>query len=496
MSRNTWLAGRAVLAIALMVSFYLLALGVAAALLWLAYIDIVRARHPAFRLIAFCVVGAGSVLWAIVPRRDRFEAPGPAVTAQDQPDLFKLIHQVAHATSQAMPQDVYLLNDVNAFVTQRGGFMGVGGRRVMGLGLPLMQALTVDELKGVLAHEFGHYHAGDVALGPWIHKTRIAIGRTIAQLSENVLRYIFIGFGTLFFRVTRAVSRRQEFIADEIAAGIVGSHTMASGLRKLNGAAFAYHTYWYSELVPVMQAGFRPPVAAGFGRYTSRPEMTRLMDRVVQHEETEARTDPYDTHPSLRDRVAALERQPSLAPVDVRAAASLLRNLDECEHRLFRTIDADLSNLKPLDWPAVSHAVYVPMWQARMKKYGELLRGYTCPSPPTTENELRQIGGGIVPAAASDETRVSAAWRLIVAAYAVVLLPLGWTAETLPGDEAVLRRGTEEFRPFSEIAAVVHGRTTLDAWRERCKALGIDGPLSPAGSSGVQVVESRVTAEC
>src|SRR2546430_1534059 len=117
----------------------------------------------------------------------------------------------------------------------------LAGRRVMGLGLPLLQALTVDEVKGVLAHEFGHYHAGDVALGPWIHKTRVMMLRTTAQLSESVLRFIFIGFATLFLRITHAVSRRQEYIADEVAANVVGSHAMASGLRKLNGAAFASH---------------------------------------------------------------------------------------------------------------------------------------------------------------------------------------------------------------------------------------------------------------
>ncbi|PYR90810.1 MAG: hypothetical protein DMF84_19425 [Acidobacteria bacterium] len=488
MSRNIWLAGRAALAVVLMVSFYILALGVAAGLLWVAYFDIARARHPAFRLIAFCVAGAGSVLWAIVPRRDHFDPPGPRVTAEEQPELFALIQDVAKATSQAMPQDVYLLNDVNAFVAQRGGIMGMGGRRVMGLGLPLLQALTVDEVKGVLAHEFGHYHAGDVALGPWIHKTRVMMLRTIAQLSESVLRFIFIGFATLFLRITHAVSRRQEYIADEVAANVVGSHAMASGLRKLNGAAFAYHTYWYSELVPVMQAGFRPPVAAGFGRYTSRPEMSRLLATLVNNQEKEGKTDPYDTHPSLGDRVAALERQPSRPAVDSRPAAALLRSVDECERRLFGTLGADLANLTPLEWPRVTDAVYLPMWRARVKKYGALLRDYTCDNPPATEKALREIGGGIVAADASDETRVTAAWRLIVASYAMAMHPLGWVPETSPGEEAVLRRGVEEFRPFSELGSIVKGRTTIAAWRERCIALGIDG--IPFG--GDSLVERRV----
>jgi heat shock protein HtpX len=484
-----WLAGRALLAIVLMVSFYALALGVASGLLWLAYFDLTQARHPTFRIIAFCVVGAGSVLWAILPRRDRFEPPGPRMTAEEQPELFRLIHDVAKATSQAMPKDVYLLNDVNAFVAQRGGIMGVGGRRVMGLGLPLMQALTVDELKGVLAHEFGHYHAGDVALGPWIHKTRVTMLRTIAQLSESVLRFVFIGFATLFLRVTHAVSRRQEFVADEVAAGVVGSHAMASGLRKVNGAAFAYHTYWYSELVPVMQAGFRPPVSAGFRRYMTRPDMSRLLDTLVKNEEQEGRTDPYDTHPSLRDRVAALEQQPSRPPVDSRPAASLLRNVEDCEHRLFVTLGAELSKLEPLEWPGVSEAVYVPMWRARVKKYGALLRNYTCANPPVTEKALKEIGASIVAADAGDEARVNAAWRLIVAAYATALLPLGFTAETLPGEEAVLRRGGEEFRPFSELGSVVQGRTTLAAWRERCIALGID--TCPLGVEPALAISER-----
>ena len=42
-----------------------------------------------------------------------------------------------------------------------------------------------------------------------------AIGRTIEKLSDNVLQKIFVAYGNLFLRVTHAISRRQEFIADE-----------------------------------------------------------------------------------------------------------------------------------------------------------------------------------------------------------------------------------------------------------------------------------------
>jgi len=473
MSRNTWLARRAAMAIGLMVSFYVLALGVSFGLLWLAYLDVTRTRHPAWRLVAFCVLGAGSVLWAIVPRRDRFEAPGPRVTPEEQPELFAMIGDIARATSQAMPADVYLTNDVNAFVTQRDGFMGAGGRRVMGLGLPLMQALTVDEFKGVLTHEFGHYHAGDVALGPWIHKTQSAMGRTIVQLSENVLRYIFIGFGTLFLRVTYAVSRRQEFIADELAAQVAGPEAMASALRKVQVAAFAYQGYWYSEIVPVIQAGFRPPVIDGFRRYTSSPRVSALFDVVGREQEQPSdKPDPYDTHPSLADRLAALRTQPSRPATDARPATVLLRDVERCEGQLFAVLSADLADLKPVDWSRVGDAVYAPMWRARIKQHGTLLRDYTVAHPPATGQAIQTIAKGILPADGNDANE-NVAWQLIVAAFVLALGPAGWVAEALPGDEVVLRRGADELRPFSDVEALVAGRTSAAAWQERCAVLGI-----------------------
>lgn len=90
-----------------------------------------------------------------------------------------------------MPGEVYLVGDMNAWVAERGGLMGFGGRRVMGIGLPLLQLLSVSQFAGVLAHEFGHYYGGDTKLGPWIYKTRAAIGRTLAGLGDSMLAVAF-----------------------------------------------------------------------------------------------------------------------------------------------------------------------------------------------------------------------------------------------------------------------------------------------------------------
>src|SRR4029453_22156 len=162
-----------------MVSFYLLALLVVGVLLAIPVVLWNVAKGLLLQLGLFCLVGAFVILKAIVPRPDRFEPPGPLLTPDKQPDLFAETCDLALRNGQAEPAEVYLIADANAWVNQRGSFMGLGGRRVMGLGLPLLQTLTIPELRGVLAHEFGHFHGGDVAIGPWIHKTQAALVRTV-----------------------------------------------------------------------------------------------------------------------------------------------------------------------------------------------------------------------------------------------------------------------------------------------------------------------------
>ena len=61
------------------------------------------------------------------------------------------------------------------------------------------------------------------------HKTRAAIGRAIQQLEGSALQGLFNGYGRLFMKLTTAISRRQEYMADALAARVAGAAGMASG---------------------------------------------------------------------------------------------------------------------------------------------------------------------------------------------------------------------------------------------------------------------------
>jgi heat shock protein HtpX len=268
------LANRAMVAVCLMVGFYLLALSVAAGLFWIAYADWAY-RDRIDRIEIACVIAGFLILWSILPRFDRFEAPGLRITKEQEPRLFAEISSIAQATGQTMPHEVYLAPEVNAWVAQRGGIAGLGSRRVMTLGLPLMGLLTVSQFRAVLAHEFGHYHAGDTKLGPWIYRTRATIVRTVKTLGSHrsflaYLSYLFKWYAEMFLRITLAISRAQEYAADQLAARFAGSKSLVEGLKQLHRGDVAWRGYLQFEVGPVISAGFIPPISAGLAN-RSRP---------------------------------------------------------------------------------------------------------------------------------------------------------------------------------------------------------------------------------
>jgi hypothetical protein len=195
MNTRVSLTGRALLALALMAGFYLLALLVVAGLAAILYEEI-HTKTFSYGATIVAVLGIYAILVGITPRREHFEPPGPLLTKEEQPRINDEIRTIAEATHSEMPREIYLVPDVNAAVAHVGGFAGIGSRPIMLVGLPLMAVLTTPELRGVLAHEFGHYSGGDTRLGPLTYRTRSAMFRTIIELLKRRRKWLhrpFIG---------------------------------------------------------------------------------------------------------------------------------------------------------------------------------------------------------------------------------------------------------------------------------------------------------------
>ncbi|HUQ82645.1 MAG TPA: M48 family metallopeptidase [Gemmatimonadaceae bacterium] len=472
------LAGRATLAVLLLIGFYVLAFALIAALLYVPYAEVTYLHRINGRITLFAIIGAGAIFWAILPRIDRFDPPGPSLERARHPRLFATLDEIARSAEQEMPREVYLVPDMNAWVAQRGGVMGFGSRRVMGLGLPLMQALTISQLRSVLAHEFGHYHGGDTALGPWIYKTRAAIGRTLHTLSNHsaMLMKPFEWYGNAFLRITHAISRRQEFAADALAARVTGTATTVDALKMVHSAGMAFDPYWQTEIMPAIQKGYRPPIADGFREFSAAPSIATSIEKALTHELAEGKADPYDTHPPLRERVAALESAPAVrreTAEDHAMAITLLEDVPTLEVAL---LDGMLredyrGKLKPLSWDDAGSELWMPLWREQVRAVRDRLAGLTpamLPALAADPGGLAVTLGYVRDRGASNDDTTREAAHVIGAAIAIALHDRGFAVRARPGHAVTLVRDDVELAPLSALGDLIAKTLTPEAWRDQC----------------------------
>jgi heat shock protein HtpX len=489
----------------LMVLFsYLLILLLAVACVYLPWLAVTNAAN--FQTLALFVAGvivAGSMVWSLVPRRDKFIAPGLPLQRNSHPRLFAELDQIATALQEPLPREVYLVGDANAWVADRGGLMGFGSRRVMGLGLPLLGALNVSQFRAVLAHEFAHYYGGDTKLGPWLHRTQMAMIRTfqnmgsvgkamrvaLMQLLYVVVFGILKAYWRVFLRAINMVSRRQEFRADELACIVAGPQSLISGLQTIHGAALAWPAFVKNELNPMLGMGCLPSITDGFAQFLAAPAVAEQVQKGIDNEIREGKTEPYDSHPPLRDRVAAAKKLPIPSPtLDTQSASMLLDDINSEEVRFLRAVNPDLmqKGLKQVTWEEQGSSVLIPSWASFVSEYPSLLQGITIGNLPESLGKLPQMAPQIRDPRGmllTPEQRIERARSLLSTALALALVNNGWKLHSRPG-EFHLDKGTEQINPYKLMLQLSDGAIAKDAWLTQCRSFEIeDIPLVVASEN-------------
>jgi heat shock protein HtpX len=274
------------------------------------------------------------------------------------------------------------------------------------------------------------------------------------------------------------VSRQKEYRADELACLIAGREPLVDGLRAIHGATVAWPTYWKSELVPMLNSGAVPGIGDGFARFVAVPMISQQIQKSMEKEIGEAKTSPYDSHPPLRDRIAATEKLPAgFLPEDANPARSLLDQADALELRYLEKMNPDLKPgmLKCVSWDETGTRVLIPAWKQFTSEYSSALEGVTAESLTDQIPKLRQIGAGIRDPKGmllDPQQRTQRAGHLFAAGLVLALVEQGWALHSGPGI-LHLQLGTEELNPFSIIEQLMSGKLTAQAWIARCNALGI-----------------------
>jgi hypothetical protein len=346
-----------------------------------------------------------------------------------------------------------------------------------------MQVLTEPQFSAVIAHEFGHYVGGDTRLGPWIYKTRMAMSRTIENLSRKhrIVSSVFLAYGQMFMRQTQLISRAQEFAADALAARVAGRAAMVNGLKAIEGVAHLYPSYWADYVRPPTLTGLRPRIVEGFSQFSGSDDAKAFMDRVVSEAIEQSETDEYDSHPPLAERIRAVEaldlqdaRQDDAARTP---ALDLLDGVEDLETQLLVSLGVTgAAEMEPVDWEDYGEKVLVERWKALQVANRDILRGVTAASIHRHVGEgerARHVSG--IDGERIDEEYIWMVWRAVLeAGFAVALLRAGWELNTDPAQGSILfHHGKHRVDPDGLIVGAASPGFPDRDWRKQAEEMGI-----------------------
>jgi Zn-dependent protease with chaperone function/Tfp pilus assembly protein PilF len=269
------------------------------------------------KLEIFLLVIAGLIVRALWVRLSAPE--GLALERGEAPTLFAEVDRLRETLRTPRIHRVLLTPDFNASMAQVPR-LGVFGwhRNYLSVGLPLMQVLSPAGFRSVLAHELGHLSRAHSRFGGWIYRVRRTWERLLEEFEQRqhraqvVFKKFFEWYAPYFGACSFVLARRQEYEADRHAADASGSRAAAEALVAVSVAGeYLEREFWPSVFRRVTS---QPAPVQSFHEMESafaaggwKTDASGALERALKEE-----TDVQDTHPCLRDRLAALGEEPAL----------------------------------------------------------------------------------------------------------------------------------------------------------------------------------------
>ncbi len=200
-------------------------------------------------LVSFPLANVATVLlglltlglaWLLRPRLERFTDDRGVLSRTDAPTLFALVERVAAAIGAPVPSIIVVDEDFNASAMT----VGVRGRRVPRIGLPLWGVLDPQVRVALLGHELGHFVNGDPTHSLLTQQAFRTLGQVSVILSPDTLtmrrpseRLVQLVVWPFFWLASRFAAvgqllllwvgmrehQRAEYAADAVASRVAGS---------------------------------------------------------------------------------------------------------------------------------------------------------------------------------------------------------------------------------------------------------------------------------
>ncbi|MEV0088841.1 M48 family metallopeptidase [Saccharopolyspora sp. NPDC050642] len=322
--RGPW---RAALALALHIGFFLAPIALVLGLLAISAFTFrydqssgVKAALAAVAVGALFAIGLRAVL------RSRVRPRGVRLDRSEQPQIWRMVESISAEAAAPLPDEIRITSDPTASIREDTALLGLRTRtRYLELGLPLLAALNVSELRAVVAHELGRL-TGRNKLTVTAYRASASVERTVDGLTGGPVKWLFTGYARLFTAIAATTGHDLELAADAIAVREAGTRAAATALRKRIAIELGWQEYSDEYLSMAKAVGHTPDVLLGFRNFmehpTRKPELAERVKKAIAEGEDGSRT-----HLPARRRIEAMKRiKVTGRDADDRPAFALLRN--------------------------------------------------------------------------------------------------------------------------------------------------------------------------
>ena len=267
-------------------------------------------------LVLKLLIPIAAVTWAIVRSLGVTIEPPEGISLQrdDVPALARMVDEVNELVRGPTVHAVLLTDDLNAGVVQipRRGWL-FGSRNYLSLGLPLLQVLTPEEARGLVAHELGHLSRAHGRTGTFIYRIQARWSQLLENLegrrglSTAIFRRFFEWYAPRFSAYSFPLRRAHEFEADDATAAVIGRLPAAAMLVTAEVAGGYLRNEYWPRVYEGAAKSFAPPQTAFEPLRRLLPE-ARTHASAARWVDAELRREPgvADSHPSLAERLEHL----------------------------------------------------------------------------------------------------------------------------------------------------------------------------------------------
>jgi Zn-dependent protease with chaperone function len=280
--------------------------------------------HPAYVLWA-----TGMLLMLVVSLRVRGRGapPGRVLTREEAPRLHDLVEEARRVAGIGPVREIRLTGTPNVGVTRvfRGGVIYTRPVKVLVVGLPYLRSLTVPELESILLHEFAHFLGHDVHRGEEMAVIEARLGNLRAAFERSwvarwgwlpylLLRwanpvYLWVRlYGVVFDLATTSIRRRQEILADALAAETCGPLTYSRALLKAASIRRLFARVALRRVSACARGGGAPPANLFLEFRRGVRAMSPGERRRAIREAREAPEPSRSMHPPMAERLVRLGR--------------------------------------------------------------------------------------------------------------------------------------------------------------------------------------------